>query len=280
VGLSPWDEVREIHLGLEIVRLLQGLHGIAGGIGETPHHVAEGVDLAHGAQHLLVEALALSRRGAHGHVAEGDLGVAGLLGVVELREGVHASVGHLDRAKIGLAPGGAVAGFGGKTRGNLCAQTHGFNLHAATKVAANDKQGRVTLCKYILRPPVANDRLKILDDGEVRLEFKKPWSDGTHAASRSRLFLYNQGLHQCPPSRTSPPAGSEVHPVGRTAPQNVGVDIVCSKCQSQLRLIALIKTEDVAKRILTAMHLPADVPDLHPARPPPGEAGAGDDGLN
>jgi hypothetical protein len=36
----------------------------------------------------------------------------------------------------------------------------------------------VTLCKYILRPPLANDRLKILDDGVVRLEFKKPWSDG------------------------------------------------------------------------------------------------------
>jgi hypothetical protein len=28
------------------------------------------------------------------------------------------------------------------------------------------------------RPPLANDRLKILDDNVVRLEFKKPWSDG------------------------------------------------------------------------------------------------------
>ena len=38
-------------------------------------------------------------------------------------------------------------------KGNLCAQNHGFNLHACTKVAANDKQGRLALCKYILRPP-------------------------------------------------------------------------------------------------------------------------------
>jgi len=30
-------------------------------------------------------------------------------------------------------------------KGKLCAQEHGFNLHAATKVAANDKAGRVTL---------------------------------------------------------------------------------------------------------------------------------------
>ena len=59
-------------------------------------------------------------------------------------------------------------------KGNLCEQQAGFNLHAATKVAANDEQGRLALCKYILRPPLANDRLKILDDSVVRLEFKKP----------------------------------------------------------------------------------------------------------
>jgi hypothetical protein len=64
-------------------------------------------------------------------------------------------------------------------KGKLCAQEHGFNLHGATRVAANDMQGRLTLCKYILRPPLANDRLKILDEETVRLDFKKPWSDGT-----------------------------------------------------------------------------------------------------
>jgi hypothetical protein len=32
-------------------------------------------------------------------------------------------------------------------KGKLCAQDHDFNLHAATKVAANDKQGRLTLCR-------------------------------------------------------------------------------------------------------------------------------------
>lgn len=38
-------------------------------------------------------------------------------------------------------------------RGTLYAHNHGFNLHAATRVAANDKPGRGTLCRYILRPP-------------------------------------------------------------------------------------------------------------------------------
>jgi hypothetical protein len=62
-----------------------------------------------------------------------------------------------------------------------------------------------------------------------------------------------------------------------------GFEIVCQKCQAPLRLIALIKTETVAQTILKAMHLPSDIPQLHPARtprPPPGLAGGGDDWLN
>jgi hypothetical protein len=76
-------------------------------------------------------------------------------------------------------------------KGKLCGQHAGFNLQAATKVAANDKKGRENLCKYILRPPLANDRLKIIDDGNVRLDghcdgnpgrVPKPSRDGTRRA--------------------------------------------------------------------------------------------------
>ena len=56
-------------------------------------------------------------------------------------------------------------------------------------------------------------------------------------------------------------------------PQSKGLPVVCPKCQTPLRLISLINSEPVAKKILTAMHLPADVPELPPARPPPGRAG-------
>ena len=52
-----------------------------------------------------------------------------------------------------------------------------------------------------------------------------------------------------------------------------GIETVCSKCQAPLRLIALIKSEATAKKILDAMHLPSEVPKLHPARPPPGSPG-------
>jgi hypothetical protein len=63
-----------------------------------------------------------------------------------------------------------------------------------------------------------------------------------------------------------------------------GFEIVCQKCHSQLlRLIALIKTESVAQKILKAMHLPTEIPELHPARPPrppPGDTSSSDDWLN
>jgi len=53
-----------------------------------------------------------------------------------------------------------------------------------------------------------------------------------------------------------------------------------SKCQAPLRLIALIKTDDLAKKILTAMHLPTEIPEIHPARPPPRQPESGEDWVN
>ena len=63
--------------------------------------------------------------------------------------------------------------------------------------------------------------------------------------------------------------------------------MVPPKCQNQLRLIAITKTEAVINKMLVAMHLPAEAPELHPAPPPPGshgrmdgEAWTRDDRLN
>jgi hypothetical protein len=75
----------------------------------------------------------------------------------------------------------AMNGDAPKPKGRLCAEQWGFNLHAATRVHGNDKQGREHLCRYILRPPFANHRLQTLPDGKVQLGFKRPWSDGTNA---------------------------------------------------------------------------------------------------
>ena len=59
-----------------------------------------------------------------------------------------------------------------------------------------------------------------------------------------------------------------------------GIETVCQKCQTPLRLISLIKSETIAKKILVAMHLPAETPELHPARPPPRQPESGEDWVN
>jgi Putative transposase len=63
----------------------------------------------------------------------------------------------------------------------LCATEQGFSLHAATTASAGDAAGREALCKYILRPPLAQDRVQLVQGDLVRLLLKRPFSDGTFA---------------------------------------------------------------------------------------------------
>jgi hypothetical protein len=55
----------------------------------------------------------------------------------------------------------------------------GFDLHANVVVPAADRTRLEQLCRYLLRPAVAQDRLRQLDDGRVVLTLKSPWANGT-----------------------------------------------------------------------------------------------------
>jgi hypothetical protein len=82
----------------------------------------------------------------------------------------------------------------------LCAAEHGFTLHAATTASAGDTAGREALCKYILRPPIAQDRIQLVADDLVRLTLKKPFSDGTFAIDLDPLsFLARLATAVHPP---------------------------------------------------------------------------------
>jgi hypothetical protein len=147
----------------------------------------------------------------------------------------------------------------------------------------------------------------------VRLEFKKPWSDGTTSVELAPLALiarlaalvpppkrhltgylgvlssHNSLRSQCVPATVpeSTPLQEDKSP--RTLPlshsiswsellrRTFEIDTICPRCQSPLRLIALIKTDDTIKKILSAMGLPTEAPKLFPARPPPSQSG-GEDG--
>jgi hypothetical protein len=71
----------------------------------------------------------------------------------------------------------------------LCAQELGFNLHAATRAGGLDDAGREALLKYVLRPPIATERVQRGPDGLVRIALKRPFSDGTVAVDLDPLSL-------------------------------------------------------------------------------------------
>jgi hypothetical protein len=60
-----------------------------------------------------------------------------------------------------------------------CAEVAGFNVHANVRVGAHDRDGLEHLCRYLARPPIANDRLQELPDGRIALRFKQAWRNGT-----------------------------------------------------------------------------------------------------
>jgi len=87
-----------------------------------------------------------------------------------------------------------------------------------------------------------------------------------HASLRSQVVPQSEAEAT---AAAKPARKSRYIPWAELLRRTFGFEIVCQKCQAPLRLIALVKNQDTAKKILVAMHLPTDVPELHPARPPP-----------
>jgi hypothetical protein len=85
--------------------------------------------------------------------------------------------------RLGTEPGEAQS----EIKSKRCADVGGFNLHANVRVAANDREGLEHLCRYLARPPIANDRLSQLPDGKLALRFKQAWRDdyASHCTSFS-----------------------------------------------------------------------------------------------
>jgi len=63
--------------------------------------------------------------------------------------------------------------------GTRCSYDDGFSLHANVKILAHQRAELERLCRYILRGPIAKDRISYEANGSVRLKLKSPYSDGT-----------------------------------------------------------------------------------------------------
>ena len=60
-----------------------------------------------------------------------------------------------------------------------CVDEQGFSLHAEVCCAAHERHKLEHLCRYITRPAIANERLTLNRAGDVVLQLKSPYHDGT-----------------------------------------------------------------------------------------------------
>ncbi len=193
---------------------------------------------------------------------------------------------------------------GDETYPALCANAHGFSLHAGVRIAAEDRRGLEQLCRYITRPAISNERLSVNRAGQVVLKLKTAWRDGTShhimapmefmqrlaaLVPRPRLHLIrfhgvlapNAKLRKAvvpvPPTTAPAHAHDCDHTPAASAKGRMrwaqllkrvfDIDIEhCPHCGGQLKLIAAIEEPTAIARILTHLGLAAQPPPRAPAR--------------
>lgn len=188
-----------------------------------------------------------------------------------------------------------------------CAHLDGYSLHADVRVAGSDRKRLEHLCRYVARPPLAQQRLTELPDGRVLYTLSHPWSDGTQALSFEPLELLERlcvlvprpDVHLTrfhgvlaphaawrseivpgppvpdpakadPPSARAPGASRHALPWATLLARVFAVDVLtCPKCGAPRRLIAVITDPRVIRSILERLGLPPEPPPREPARAPP-----------
>ncbi len=189
----------------------------------------------------------------------------------------------------------------------LCASQDGFTLHAATRAGAMDTVGREALCRYVLRPPIAQERVTRGPDGLVRITLKRPFADGTVAVDMDPLSLLSRLATAVPPPRrhtvryagilapasklrpTIVPrpavaaegtaaeaekpakrAGSRYRPWAELLKRCFAIDVLaCPRCGGRMRLVALVTEAASVRRFLRGLGESTDAPARAPARGPP-----------
>ena len=171
---------------------------------------------------------------------------------------------------------------------------------------AEERDKLERLLRYLLRPAVAESRLRLMADGSVLLKTKSKWDDGTthlvldplelleklaaiiprpqvnlviyhgvlgpNAKWRKRVVAY--GRPAAEPGEEPEPAGSspDSYEWAELMRRTFGFDVLtCTKCGGRLKLIALIDQPAVIEKILTHLGLPTEGPRPRPARAPPEE---------
>jgi hypothetical protein len=208
------------------------------------------------------------------------------------------------RVPVELPDHGAV-----RVAGALLATGSGFSLHAATVVRKDDVVGREALVRYVLRPPLAQERVKVLSDGLVRLTLKRVFSDGTWAVDLDPLsLLYRltatipppkvhtvryygvlapasklrsavvpgrpkglaEGAHAEENSADEQPTAKRWRPWCELLKRTFGIDVEqCPSCGGRMKLRALVIEAENVARYLRKLGETTELPPRAPARDPP-----------
>ena len=183
---------------------------------------------------------------------------------------------------------------------DLCANAHGFSLHAGLRCGAEQRKQLEHLCRYITRPALANERLKRNAAGQVVLQLKSAYRDGTTHVIMSPLQFMQRLAALVPRPRLhlirfhgvlaphaklraaivpSAPEEAIVHAAdhahdrparmswARLLKRVFDLDIErCSNCGGSLKIIAAIEEPPVIVRILAHLGLPTRAPPRTPAQ--------------
>jgi len=86
--------------------------------------------------------------------------------------------------------------------GEALADVGGVNVHAGPAIDGRDRRRLERLCRYVARPPVAQERLELAADRQrVLYRFKRAWRDGTHAVVLDPLDFLARLVALIPPPR-------------------------------------------------------------------------------
>jgi len=175
-------------------------------------------------------------------------------------------------------------GYEPKKSDPTSAQFEGFSVHAGVRVSGTNRQGLAQVCRYVLRPPFATERINVDGAGRVIYELRKPRGDGaTHLVMEPVEFIEKLA------ALVPPPRAHTVQYHGILAPNSkwrksrkdveqeptkekpggsakrrrnwaellqktFGVDAMrCGKCGGRMELIAVIRKAQTIKKVLTAM---------------------------
>jgi hypothetical protein len=85
--------------------------------------------------------------------------------------------------------------------GRRSARLEGFSLHADVAVPARRRDQLEKLCRYLVRPPLAGERLTESTGGQLLCHFRRPWRDGSTALLLDPLELLARLAALVPPPR-------------------------------------------------------------------------------